>query len=223
MLGVYSRHAGRASGVARALVPPQDRGLYPLFEQVSANIVTGVCLFREVAGDLTLVRTGVEQLKELEHEGDRLTHVTLDKLNTSFITPFDREDIHTLATRLDDILDATDAAGQRLVVYRITEVPPEFLTLADLLVESAKEVQTAVRALPNRKKRKEAIASCVEINRLENEADVVHREALGDLFANSHDAVAVVKLKDLFSFLEEATDRCEDVANVIESIIIKGS
>jgi len=202
---------------------PKTEDFITLFDQASANIVKGVCLFRELAGDLTSVRAGVEQLKELEHEGDRLTHQTLDKLNTSFITPFDREDIHALATRLDDILDATDAAGQRLVVYRITEVPPEFLSLADLLVESAKEVQTAVLALPNRKRREEAIASCVEINRLENEADVVHREALGDLFANSHDAIEVIKLKELFLFVEEATDRCEDVANVIQAIIIKGS
>jgi predicted phosphate transport protein (TIGR00153 family) len=202
---------------------PKTENFIALFEQSSANIVDAVSLFRELAGDLTSVRAGIEQLKELEHEGDRITHETLDKLNTTFITPFDREDIHTLATRLDDILDATDAAGQRLVVYRITEVPPEFLTLADLLVESAKEVQKAVLALPDRKKLTSAIASCVEINRLENEADVVLREALGDLFANAHDAIEVVKLKDLFSFLEEATDRCEDVANVIETIIMKGS
>jgi len=202
---------------------PKTENFIALFEESSANIVEGVTLFRELAGDLTSVRAGVEQLKELEHEGDRITHETLDKLNTTFITPFDREDIHTLATRLDDILDATDAAGQRLVVYRITEVPPEFLILADLLVESAKEVQKAVLALPDRKKLTSAIASCVEINRLENEADVVLREALGDLFANAHDAIEVIKLKDLFAFLEEATDRCEDVANVIETIIMKGS
>jgi len=202
---------------------PKTENFIALFEESSANIVEGVTRFRELAGDLTSVRAGVEQLKELEHEGDRITHETLDKLNTTFITPFDREDIHTLATRLDDILDATDAAGQRLVVYRITEVPPEFLILADLLVESAKEVQKAVLALPDRKKLTSAIASCVEINRLENEADVVLREALGDLFANAHDAIEVIKLKDLFAFLEEATDRCEDVANVIETIIMKGS
>jgi predicted phosphate transport protein (TIGR00153 family) len=202
---------------------PKTENFTALFEKSSANIVEAVCLFREVAGDLTSVETGIEKLKDLEHEGDRITHETLDKLNTTFITPFDREDIHTLATRLDDILDATDAAGQRLVVYRITEVPPEFLTLSDLLVESAKEVQTAVLALPNRKKRDEAIASCVEINRLENEADVVLREALGDLFTNAHDAIEVIKLKDLYSFLEDATDRCEDVANVIETIIMKGT
>jgi predicted phosphate transport protein (TIGR00153 family) len=202
---------------------PKTEDFITLFEQSSANIVEAVCLFRELAGDLASVRAGVERLKELEHEGDRITHETLDKLNTTFITPFDREDIHTLATRLDDILDATDAAGQRLVVYRITKVPPKFLILADLLVESAKEVQRAVLALPDRKKLTSAITSCVEINSLENEADVVLREALAELFDNAHDAIEVVKMKDLFSFLEEATDRCEDVANVIETIIMKGS
>ena len=202
---------------------PKTEDFITLFDKSSANIVEAVCFFREVVGDLTKVETGVEKLKDFEHEGDRITHETLDKLNTTFITPFDREDIHTLATRLDDILDATDAAGQRLVVYRITKLPPKFLELADLLVESAKEVQKAVLALPDRKKLTSAITSCVEINRLENDADVVLREALGDLFANSHDAIEVVKLKDLFSFLEEATDRCEDVANVIETIIMKGS
>jgi len=202
---------------------PKTEDFITLFDKSSANIVNAVCLFREVAGNLTRVETGIEELKELEHEGDRITHETLDKLNTTFITPFDREDIHTLATRLDDILDATDAAGQRLVVYRITEVPPKFLELADLLVESAKEVQKAVLALPDRKKLTSAITSCVEINRLENEADVVLREALAALFDNARDAIEVIKLKDLFSFLEEATDRCEDVANVIETIIMKGS
>jgi predicted phosphate transport protein (TIGR00153 family) len=202
---------------------PKTEDFITLFDMASANIVEAVCLFREVAGDLTRVATGIEKLKDLEHQGDRITHETLDKLNTTFITPFDREDIHTLATRLDDILDATDAAGQRLIVYRITKVPPKFLELADLLVESAKEVQKAVLALPDRKKLTSAITSCVEINRLENEADVVHREALAELFDNAHDAIEVVKLKDLFSFLEEATDRCEDVANVIETIIMKGS
>ena len=202
---------------------PKTEDFITLFEKSSANIVEAVCLFREVAGNLATMESGIEKLKDLEHQGDRITHETLDKLNTTFITPFDREDIHVLATRLDDIIDATDNAGQRLIVYRITKVPPKFLELADLLVESAKEVQKAVLALPDRKKLTSAITSCVEINRLENEADVVHREALAELFDNAHDAIEVVKLKDLFSFLEEATDRCEDVANVIETIIIKGS
>jgi predicted phosphate transport protein (TIGR00153 family) len=202
---------------------PKNTDFNSLFDQASANILKAVSLFRDTVQDLTGLRGNVEKLKALEHEGDRLTHQTLDKLNSTFITPFDREDIQALATRLDDILDATDAAAQRLVVFRIDAVPRRFVKLADLLVDSAREVQKAVLALPDRKKRDIALASCVEINRLENEADVIHREALGDLFANAHDAVGVIKLKDLFAFVEEATDRCEDVANVIQTIIIKGS
>jgi predicted phosphate transport protein (TIGR00153 family) len=202
---------------------PKNTDFNLLFDQASANILKAVSLFRDTVQDLTGLRGNVDKLKALEHEGDRLTHQTLDKLNSTFITPFDREDIQALATRLDDILDATDAAAQRLVVFRIDAVPQRFVKLADLLVDSAREVQKAVLALPDRKKRDIALASCVEINRLENEADVIHREALGDLFANAHDAVGVIKLKDLFAFVEEATDRCEDVANVIQTIIIKGS
>ena len=202
---------------------PKTEAFNALFAQSSANIVRGVILFRELAGNLASARTYVDQLKEIEHEGDRITHQTLDKLNTSFITPIDREDIHVLATRLDDILDSTDSAAQRILVYKVTEVPARFLSLADLLVESSKEVQKAVSALQDRKRRAAALTSCVEINRLENEADVIHREALGELFANSHDAIAVIKLKELFQFLEDATDRCEDVANIVESILIKGA
>jgi predicted phosphate transport protein (TIGR00153 family) len=202
---------------------PKNADFNSLFDQASANILKGVCLFRDSVKDLNGLRGNVEKLKELEHEGDRLTHKTLDTLNTTFITPFDREDIHALATRLDDILDSVDAAAQRMIVFGIDAVPPRFVKLADLLVESTREVQKAVQALPDRKKRDVALTSCVEINRLENEADVIHREALGELFANSHDAVAVIKLKDLFAFVEEATDRCEDVADVIQTIILKGS
>ncbi len=202
---------------------PRNDDFVALFEEASANIVKGVSMFRQILdapGDLP---AGVERLKEVEHEGDRITHQTLAKLNTSFITPFDREDIHTLITRLDDILDSTDAAGQRLVLYRIQEIPPRLIGLSDILVTSAREVQKAVLALHQASKHKEALAACVEINRLENDADALLREALADLFANSPDAIHVLKLKDLYSFLEDATDRCEDVANAVESIIIKAS
>ena len=202
---------------------PKNEDFVNLFDQASANIVKAVYLFRELVGDLSALRSNVEKLKELEHEGDRITHQTLARLNSTFITPFDREDIYALATRLDDIIDATDGAAQRMVVYRITEVPSRVLSLTDLLVESVKEVQKAVAAMHDRKKHADALTSCVEVNRLENEADVIHREALGDLFNNSHDAIVVLKLKELYELLEGATDRCEDVANVVESIIIKSS
>ena len=202
---------------------PKKVDFLDLFDRASANIVRGVSLFREILDDLTDLQAKVEKLKEVEHEGDRITHEALAKLNSTFITPFDREDIHSLATRLDDILDSADAAAQRLVVYHIDHVPPQLKALAGLLVTSAEEVHKAVVSLHDSKKHKEALAACVEINRLENVADVLHRQALGDLFANTANAIEVLKLKDLYAFLEDATDRCEDVADSIETIILKSS
>ena len=202
---------------------PKKVDFLDLFDRASANIVQGVKLFRELLEDPTDFPAKVERLKELEHEGDRITHEAIAKLNATFITPFDREDIHSLATRLDDILDSADAAAQRLVVYHITRVPPQLKALADLLVTSAEEVHNAVVILHDSKRHKEALAACVEINRLENDADVLHREALGELFANATNAIEVLKLKDLYAFVEDGTDRCEDVANTIETIILKSS
>ncbi len=202
---------------------PKKVDFLDLFDRASVNIVDGVTLFREILEDPTDLAAKVERLKELEHEGDRITHEALNKLNATFITPFDREDIHSLATRLDDIIDAADAAAQRLVVFHITHVPSQLKQAADLLVTSAKEVHKAVVVLHDSKRHKEAMSACVEINRLENEADVLHREALGDLFANTPDAIEVLKLKYMYSFLEDATDRCEDVANTIETIILKSA
>jgi predicted phosphate transport protein (TIGR00153 family) len=202
---------------------PRNDSFLELFDQASANIVAGIAVFRELVGELPTTTAKVEELKALEHEGDRITHQTLARLNTTFITPFDREDIHALATRLDDILDVTDAAGQRLLLYRINGVPPQVLALTDLLLSATRKVQLAVTALHDAKKHKDALAACVDINSIENEADSIHREALAELFAGSTDAIHIMKQKEIFSFLEEATDRCEDVANVIETIIIKNS
>jgi predicted phosphate transport protein (TIGR00153 family) len=202
---------------------PKKTDFLRLFDSASANIVRGTQLFRDILDDPTDLKAKVEQLKEVEHEGDRITHEALAKLNATFITPFDREDIHSLASRLDDILDATDAAAQRLLLYKIEAIPPYLKALARLLVASTQEVHKAVVVLHDGKRYHEAMTACVEINRLENEADVLHREALGDLFANATDAIEVIKLKDLYAFLEDATDRCEDAANSIETIILKSS
>ena len=214
---------GRREAAVRWFLPKSDDFLQ-LFDQASANTVRGATMFRELVGDPSDLPAKVERLKEIEHEGDRLTHVTLSKLNSSFITPFDREDIHALISRMDDILDAIDAASQRLVLYRVGVMPERLLAISDLIVKSTEQVRKAVAFLQDRRRHPEALAACVEINRIENEADALHREALADLFDNcAHDAILVIKLKEIYSLLEEATDRCEDVANAVESIIIKGS
>lgn len=202
---------------------PKDDTFLEIFDRASNNIVTAVEFFLGMVRDPRDLATRVEELKALEHQGDRYTHETLARLNTTFVTPFDREDIHALATRLDDILDAVDATGHRLLLYGVRDVPPRLVQLAELLLASTREVQKAVVALHDPRRHAEALASCVEINRLENEADQIHREALADLFGNHREPVEIIKQKDLFAFLEEATDRCEDVANIIETIIIKAS
>jgi len=202
---------------------PKNEDFLQFFDDASANVVRGVTALRDMLKDPSDLHAKVNGLRDIEHEGDRLTHLTLEKLNSSFITPFDREDIHALISRLDDILDAANGVAQRLVLYRIDEVPARLLALSELLVESSMEVRKAVVALPDRKQHAAAMTACVEANRLENVADSLHREALADMFANFTDAIALVKYKEVYQLLEEATDRCEDVANVVEGIVIKSS
>ena len=202
---------------------PKNHDFLELFDQASANVVRGATLFTEILRDPRDRDAKVEQLKEIEHEGDRITHRTFATLNTSFITPYDREDIHTLASRLDDVLDLTHATAQRLRIYKLDEVPPRLIALGELLLAATKEAQKAVVALHERKRQIEAITACVEINRIENEADVAHREALAELFSGKPDPIELIKLKELYALLEDATDRCEDVANVVETILLKNS
>ncbi len=202
---------------------PKDSKFLEIFDSASGTIVRAAELFVAMLKEPGDWASRVEELKALEHQGDRYTHETLARLNTSFITPFDREDIHALATKLDDILDAIDATGHRLLLYNVTAVPDRLVQLAELLLASVREVQKAVITLHDPRRHREALAICVEINRLENEADQLHRTVLADLFRNATDPVDIIKQKDLYAFLEEATDRCEDVANIIETIVIKAS
>ena len=202
---------------------PKNEDFQGFFDEASATVVRGVTALRDMMRDPSNLAVKVAQLRDIEHDGDRVTHRTFETLNTSFITPFDREDIHALISSLDDVLDAANGVGQRLILYQIHEIPPRLLALSELLVESAEAVRLAVVALPDRKQHKPATKACVEVNRLENVADTLHREALADLFTNQTDAIAIMKLKELYQLLEEATDRCEDVANVVEGIIIKQS
>jgi predicted phosphate transport protein (TIGR00153 family) len=201
---------------------PRDNAFLELFDQSSENILKGLKLFREMVADRRVTAAEVEAMKAIEHEGDHIAHETFGKLNSTFITPFDREDIHALISRMDDVLDAVDAACSRIFLYRIGVVPEPVVRVADLLVAAAEQMHRAVVLLHDTKRHREALAVCVDINRLENEADQLHREVIGDLFADSHDAIEIMKLKEIYTILEEAMDRCEDVANAIESIIIKG-
>ena len=160
-------------------------------------------------------------IKELENKADDVTHRTMLLLHRTFITPLDREDIHQLIKTMDDILDFIDASAQRLFLYEVRRIPPDLVKLADLTSESVKLVRQAVQLLTNLKNASDLLKICVEINQLENQADNVLRTAVASLFREEHDLKLLIKLKEIYELLETVTDRCEDVANVIESIVLE--
>jgi uncharacterized protein len=166
------------------------------------------------------VQAAVQKIKEIEHKGDEVTHELFVKLNSTFITPFDREDIHRLASSLDDVLDYVNSAASRLVTYKIIDPPSEAAELATLICRQAEELSKGVGLL---EKRDALLKHCVEINRLENEADVVVRAAVGRLFDTETDPIRLIKHKELLEVLEMATDKAEDAANVLETVVLKSA
>jgi hypothetical protein len=199
---------------------PREAKFFSMFAEMSSNLIEGARLLRAILGDFQNVETRVQQLKEIEHRGDEITHAVLTKLNQTFITPFDREDIHRLASTMDDVLDFLNAAGERLVMYKITSAPSAAGDLADLVIRQSEQIAKAVSLL---EKHDHVLDYCVEINRLENEADQVAREAMARLFENEKDPIALIKLKELYEVLESAADKAEDVANVLESVVLKSA
>jgi len=159
-----------------------------------------------------------KRIKDVEHECDQITHKMTTKLNKSFITPFDREDIYTLSVALDDICDYIDAGARAIMMYNIYEVNDHAKDLAKVIQRLAVQISAAVSMLKNPK---EINAHFVEIHRLENEADEIYFRGIGELFKNASDPIHVIKWKELYEILENATDRCESVANIIESIVLK--
>jgi predicted phosphate transport protein (TIGR00153 family) len=159
-----------------------------------------------------------KQLKETEHQGDLVTHELFERLNRTFITPIEREDIHDLASGLDDVLDAVEAIGSRLVLFNIQKPTPEAQQLTNIVAQSGIQIEMAVAAL---KDFKNLMGFSIEINRLENEADTISRQAVADLFSGRHEVIDVMRWKEIYGRLEGAADKAEDVANVIESIVLK--
>jgi len=199
---------------------PRDNTFFQMFAQASENLIAGARVMVDLFADYKDVETKIGELRRVERTGDEITHNVFTKLNSTFITPFDREDIHALASSLDDVLDFLNAAGARIVMYRITNPPPAALDLARLILQQAQELH---RALPLLQKNGDILTHCVEINRIENEADVVSRAAIGRLFDEEKNPITLIKIKELLEFLEAATDKAEDVANVLETVVLKNS
>ena len=164
-----------------------------------------------------------QRVKDVEHQGDEITHTVIEKLHQTFITPIDREDIHKLISHMDDVLDLVEATSERLWLYDVREIEPEARELSDVLLKAVVEMGAAVRGLRNLKDRPRLIAHCTEINRLENEGDRLLRRAVARLFRDGTDPIHVLKWKEIYDNLENAIDRCEDVANVIEGVALEYS
>jgi predicted phosphate transport protein (TIGR00153 family) len=199
---------------------PRDNTFFDMFSEMSENLIAGARVMVDLFADYREVETKVAEIRRIERTGDEITHSVFTKLNQTFITPFDREDIHALASSLDDVLDFLNSAAARVIMYRITSPPPVALELSRLILLQCQEMH---RALPLLRKNGSILTYCVEINRLENEADVVSRAAIGQLFDQEKDPITLIKTKELIETLELATDKAEDVANVLETVVLKNS
>ncbi|HXG02852.1 MAG TPA: DUF47 family protein [Candidatus Binatia bacterium] len=198
---------------------PREVRFYDYFERQSEHIGRAARLLHELVHNFADARAKLHAIKEIEHQGDQVTHEVVRRLNTTFITPLDREDIHSLASRLDDVLDYIEAAAERLVVYRIKEPTSASRAMADVIVRTCEAMDRAVRCL--RSMDPAFHQHAVEVNRLENNADNLLRDSLAAMFEEMADPIEIIKWKEIYETMEIVTDRCEDVANVIEGILLK--
>ena len=204
---------------------PKDRKFFPLFEKASANLVEVSKVLQEALATTNMEKRSslFRQVEKLEHVGDDLTHQIFQEVGSTFITPFDREDIQRLASGLDDILDYIHGSAKRIELYKLEPIHPSMLKLAELITQSAEELNIAVGELRNMRKIGKIREACVRINSIENHADDIFDNAVARLFEDEQDAIQIIKVKEVLSALETATDKAEDAANVLESIIIKFS
>ena len=200
---------------------PRNNAFYAMFAVSGQNLVVGAGLLKELLGAEPADRKAIaEKMREAEHDGDEATHAIMRELNESFITPFDREDIYRLASSLDDVMDAMEAAVDLVVLYQIGELPPEVADQVDVLERAA---ELTAEAMPRLRSMKDLSEFWIELNRLENQADQVYRRLLARLFAGDYDALTVLKLKEVVDQLEAAADAFEHVANTVETIAVKES
>jgi uncharacterized protein len=208
-----------------ALMPREGR-FFSLFDQHAKLIVDGALALADVLKGYENQAergSGIKTIEDAEHAADRITHETVSLLHTTFVTPFDRDDIHRLISRMDDVLDLIQDTGESLVLYDIQKVTPEAIQLAELLRRCAEHVQSAVGLMASMADAPAILKICQDIDHLESDADKVMRTAISKLFREEQDVRQVIKLKAVYESLEAATDKCQDVANVIESVVLENS
>jgi hypothetical protein len=202
---------------------PHEESFFDLFEVASKNVYATAVALQEMFSDWGQAPAKAAAIKELEHEGDKLTHETMTRLNKTFITPLDREDIHKLITRLDDVTDLIDAAVTRMMLYKIAAPTQDAKEMARVLVEATAILVDLLPALRHDMNCEKVLQLCIDVNTKENDGDRILQHGLAGLFNDNLDATLIIKWKDIYETLETATDRCEDVANIVEGIAIKSA
>ena len=200
---------------------PKECNFFDLFDKQAAYAVDGSVYFKEVVAQGAVDEKTLQKMTDIEHQGDDVAHEIIDRLNKSFITPFDREDIHALAKELDDIIDMMCTITSRMRVYKIAGVDKNLVEFAVVIEKSVRAVACAVRAMRNIKNLKAVSDACVEINSFENVGDALRDSVLAELFETAKDPITVIKLKEIYQDAETVLDICEDVAHVVESILVK--
>jgi len=209
--------------VRRFRFMPTEENFFELFDEIAQVLVDAAVCLQDLITNYEDVEEKARNLREMEKRVDSATDGICERLNISFVTPIDREDIHGLATKMDDVLDYIEASSDRMKLYGVEKPREEAGEIADLLVEGTKLVRQAVHALADFRDIRSVLDPCIEINKIENQADQVQRRALKRLFAEEDKPLEVAKWQEIFDRLETATDRCEDVANILESIVVKNA
>ena len=204
---------------------PKDKKFFPLFEKAAANATATSKVLVELVNSQSFEKRKelFREIERLEHVGDNITHETFNELSAIFITPFDREDIHNLVSAVDDIVDCIHGASKRMELYKVEEMTPAIIHLSELILKGAEELEVAIYELRNLKNISKIKEATVRINSIENHADDIFDMAIAKLFEVEKNAVEVIKMKDVLSMLETATDTCETAANVINTILIKNA
>lgn len=202
---------------------PQDKLFFPLFEKATSNLkdISKALVKMVNIQDVEARRVQIKEIERLEHNGDSITHEIFNKLSVNFITPFDREDIHALVSAIDDVADFIHGAAKRIELYKVGTLTNSIIKLAELIEKSAEELDNAVVELKNMKNIDKIKAACVRVNSVENHADDIFDMAVAKLFEEEKNAIELIKIKEILSALETATDKCEDAANVVQSIVVK--
>ncbi|MCW3059242.1 MAG: putative phosphate transport regulator [Capsulimonas sp.] len=202
---------------------PREEKFFDLFDRLAEKVVLAAEVLEDTLQDYSRLEEAASRLRILENEADQIVHEAMDRLNKTFVTPLDREDVLALTHVMDDVLDYTESAVDRMILYSIPNAVPRSLEIATLIVNAAQQIRQGVTGLRNFGDIRGILDPCVVINALENQGDSINRQALRALFSEGHDAVTILKWREVYDHLETALDRCEDVADVLQTIAVKNS